>query len=204
MDTAHPITPPKLAPPGAGLPWLELKIANLGFHLLNRRTTREKSSALLKKECATILDLARLCNAETGSQRVLIDRLPGMEDSSRYWSVFMTLDHLRIVNLAVADTIRLLGQGKVPDRKADTAAVKPSPEAGVRVVDDFELSNKLIEQCAARLPDLRTEARYAHPWFGPLDASAWYFLAGFHQRLHRKQIEKIIKTLTPISTNSLR
>jgi hypothetical protein len=192
MKSNSPGIEPKLAKPGAGLPWLELKIANFGFHLLNRRTTREKSSALLKKECAAILELARLCPADTGSKRVLIKRLPGMEDSSRYWSVFMTLDHLRIVNLGVADTIRLLGQGKVPERKADTAAVKPSPEATVRVVDDFELSNKLIEQCAAQLPDLKTEARYDHPWFGPLDAAGWYFLAGFHQGLHRKQIEKIL------------
>ena len=193
MDPANPIAAPKLAPPGAGLPWLELKIANMGFHLLNRRMTRERAGALLKKECAAILAMARLCPADKGSKRVLIKRLPGMEDSSRYWSVFMTLDHLRIVNMGVADTIRLLGRGKTPERKADTAAVKPSPEATVRVVDDFELSNKLIERCAARLPDLKTEARYDHPWFGPLDAAGWYFLAGFHQGLHRKQIEKIIK-----------
>jgi hypothetical protein len=195
MDSTDPITAPKLAPPGAGLPWLELKFANIGFHFLNRRMTREKSSALLKKECAAILALARLCDADTGSKRVLINRLPGMEDSSRYWSVFMTLDHLRIVNVGVADTIRLLGQGKAPEGKADTAAVKPSPEATERVVDDFELSNKLIEQCAAQLHDLKTEARYAHPWFGPLDAAGWFFLAGFHQGLHRKQIEKIIKAM---------
>lgn len=75
-----------------------------------------------------------------------------MEDSSRYWSVFMTLDHLRIVNLGVADAIRLLGQDKVPERKADTATVKPSPEAGIGVVDDFELSCKLIERCAPACP----------------------------------------------------
>lgn len=195
MDTISPLSEPKLGAPGAGLPWLELKIANLGFHLLNRQMTRAKSSALLKKECAAILDLVRPCHAETGSKRVLIKRIPGMEDSSRYWSVFMTLDHLRIVSLGVADTIRLLGQGKVPERRADTAAVKPSPDAALDVVDDFELSCKLIERCAGRVTDLNTEARYDHPWFGALDAAGWYFLAGFHLGLHRKQIEKIISQL---------
>jgi hypothetical protein len=194
---------PKLGAPGAGLPWPELKIAKFGFHFLNRRMTREKSSALLNKERAAILELARPCNAETGSHRVLIKRIPGMEDSSRYWSVFMTLDHLRIVNLSVADAIRLLGQGKVPERRADTAAVKPSPEAAIDVIDDFELSCKLIERCATRVADLKTKARYAHPWFGPLDAAGWYFLAGFHLGLHRQQIEKILQQLPPVATDSL-
>jgi hypothetical protein len=189
------MTEPKLDAPGAGLPWLELKIAKLGFHLLNRGMNREKSSALLKKECSAILELVGTCHTNMGSQRVLIKRIPGMEDSSRYWSVFMTLDHLRIVNLGVADAIRLLGQGKVPERKADTAAVKPSPDAAIDVVADFELSCKLIERCAARVTDLKTKARYAHPWFGPLDAAGWYFLAGFHLGLHRKQIEAIIRHL---------
>jgi hypothetical protein len=189
------MTAPKLASPGAGLPWLELKIANFAFHLFNRRMTREKSSALLKKECAAILELVQLCHADTGSKRVLINRLRGMEDSSRYWSVFMTLDHLRIVNLGVAEAIRLLGQGEVPDRKADTAAVKPSPDAAVSVVDDFKFSCKLIERYAARVIDLKTRKRYNHPWFGPLDAAGWYFLAGVHLGLHRKQIEAIINQL---------
>jgi hypothetical protein len=198
MDTAIPIPAPKLAPAGAGLPWFELKIAKFGFHLLNRRMTREKSSALLAKECAAILGRVRTGNAETGSRRVLIKRIPGMEDSSRYWSVFMTLDHLRMVNLAAAEAIRLLGQGKVPERKADTAAVKPSAEAGPDVVDDFAFSCQLIEQCAARVPDLKTKARYDHPWFGPLDAAGWHFLAGFHLGLHRKQMEAIMRGLAAI------
>ena len=195
MNTVTPVTAPNLAPPGAGLPWLELRIARMIFHFLNRRTTREKSSALLTNERAAVLKLAQLCDANEGSKRVLINRLPGMEDSSRYWSVFMTLDHLRIVNLGIAETIRLLGQGKVPERRADTAAVKPSPDAARDVVDDFELSCKLIERCASRVPDLKTKARYDHPWFGPLDAAGWYFLAGFHLGLHRRQIEMIIDQL---------
>ena len=195
MDSIAPITESKLAAPGAGLPALELKIARFGFRLLSRTTTRKKSSALLAKGCAAILAQARPMSNDAGSKRILIKRLRGLEDSSRYWSVFMTLDHLRIVNLGVADTIRLLGQAKVPERKADTAAVKPSPNAGRDVIDEFELSCKLVERCASRLTDLRTEARFDHPWFGPLDAAAWYFLSGFHLRLHRKQVEMIIRQL---------
>ncbi|HCN29134.1 MAG TPA: hypothetical protein DIT64_10345 [Verrucomicrobiales bacterium] len=41
----------------------------------------------------------------------------------------------------------------------------------------------------------RTDARYAHPWFGPLDETAWHALAAFHLRLHRRQIERILEGL---------
>jgi hypothetical protein len=33
--------------------------------------------------------------------------------------------------------------------------------------------------------------RYAHPWFGPIDAFRWHGLLALHQRIHRRQIEAI-------------
>ena len=30
----------------------------------------------------------------------------------------------------------------------------------------------------AAIPNLKTTARFAHPWFGPLDASGWHAMAG--------------------------
>ena len=187
---------PRLAPPGAGLPWLEMRMARLGFSWLERRTSREQAAALLARERDTILKLASRCDPETGSLRVLIDRLRGMEDSSRFWSVFMTLDHLRIVNLAVSEVIQLLGMGQVPAREARTADVKPDPGVDRRVVDDFECSCQRVELCSAAVPNLRTAHRFAHPWFGSLDGAGWHFLAGFHLQLHRRQIEQILRHLS--------
>jgi hypothetical protein len=186
---------PRLAAPGAGLPRIELLVARLGFRWLSRRTTREKSSALLAKECAAILQLAGRCDDESGSRRILIKRIPGMEDSSRYWSVFMTLDHLRIVHHAVAGTIQMLGRGETPERAVSTADVKPDPGADARSRRQFELSCDLIERAASKVQNLQTAARFDHPWFGPLDAGQWYFLAGFHAGLHRRQIAAILKQL---------
>ena len=116
-----------------------------------------------------------------------------MEDSSRYWSVFMTLEHVRIVNLAVANTIKTLGKGEIPERAASTAAVKPDPSADASALKGFQTSCKLVERAAAQIPDLKTSVKYEHPWFGPLDAAGWYFIAGFHMQLHREQIKKIIE-----------
>jgi DinB superfamily len=196
MTTPSSQEMPRLAPPGAGLPWLELRIARLGFDWLQRRTGRAEAAALLARERETILKLVDCCDAEAGSRRVLIDRLRGMEDSSRFWSVFMTLDHLRIVNLAVSEVIRLLGVGQVPAGEARTADVKPDAGVDHQVIGDFERSCERVVHCAAAVPNLKTPRRFAHPWFGTLDGAGWHFLAGVHLQLHRRQIEQILRHLT--------
>lgn len=188
-------TEPKLAAPGAGLPWPERLIASFMVKRGIRRAPRNEVSELLMAERQTILDLVAPLSNETASRRVLIQRLRGLEDSSRYWSVLMTLDHLRIVNNGIAEAIKLLGQGKAPPREASTATVKPVTEVDESVVEEFAKSCEAIEQAAKSLSDLRTKARYAHPWFGPLDAGGWYFMSAFHLRLHRKQIEAILSEL---------
>jgi hypothetical protein len=186
---------PKLAPPGAGLPWLELQIARIGFRWLSQRATKESSSALIGQEGTILSGLVSRCTEKSGMQRILIDRLRGMEDSSRYWSVFMTLDHLRIVNSAIAKTIELLAKGECPTRAASIAQVKPDPSATAKVIDEFDASCRLLLGIATPIDNLRTATRYAHPWFGELDAAQWYYLAGFHMRLHQRQVELILPSL---------
>lgn len=183
---------PKLDAPGAGLPYPELLAARVIFHSQRMFASRKDAEDLFRDEQARISRLARDCEPGKGAQRVLIKRLRGMEDSSRHWSVYMTLDHLRIVNLACMGAIRSLTRGQVPERVASTAAVKPSPEVDEGVISDFEQTCELLVKTADGAGDLRSKVRYAHPWFGPLDAAGWYFMAGFHMRLHRKQIEVIL------------
>ncbi|HEY0792634.1 MAG TPA: DinB family protein [Chthoniobacterales bacterium] len=182
---------PSLGPPGAGLPKAELFIARLMLNWQARRSTRTSTAALFAGERTKILDLARSCRPEEGCRRVLIKRLRGLEDSSRYWSVFMTLDHLRIVNRQVAEVIRLLGRGETPAFVASTARVKPRVEVDEKVVEEFQAACEHFEECVAGVENLRTQVRFAHPWFGPLDAAGWHFTAFFHLRLHRHQIEAI-------------
>jgi hypothetical protein len=189
-DLSVSVALPRLAPPGAGLPKIELFFARLIFRFGLRTTSLTAAQATLASEHDAILALVRGCDAATGAKRVLIRRLPGLEDSSRYWSVFMTLDHLRIVN----DAVSALLDGRVPPGAASTAAVKPSAEVGPDVVEAFTASCRRLEGIvtAVSAAALATPLRYAHPWFGPLDAAAWFFMAGFHLRLHRGQVERIL------------
>lgn len=182
---------PKLAAPGAGLPFIELLVARLIFHSGRRRATRESSTENFLREKTAVLEIVRRCDEKQGAERMLIKRLPGLEDSSRYWSVFMTLDHLRIVNDAVAGVIDALCSGEIPARATSTAEVKPGTDVDRSIIADFEISCRRLEEIVAKTITFPATPRYAHPWFGPMDAAAWHFLSGFHLRLHRKQIEAI-------------
>lgn len=186
---------PKLAAPGAGLPLPELLVARILFWLRRRLVTRDSFDVLFHQERERIRALLGACDAETGARRVLIRRPRGLEDSSRNWSVWMTLEHLRLVNHGFARTLEALARGVLPPGTVSTAAVKPSPEATAAVVVAYEESCDALLAVATAIPDLRTPARHAHPWFGPLDAAGWHALAGVHMGLHRVQIERILGSL---------
>lgn len=188
--------PPRLAAPGAGLPKPELFIARLIFGRFRRKMSRDQVTSLFKAERDLILQLAESCAPADGVRPVLIKRLRGLEDSSRNWSVYMTLEHLRIVNAAVADCISALVAGTVPPGAASTAAVKPAPGIDATVVKSFSNGcDELLQEILA-VSSLKTAAKYPHPWFGPLDAAGWHAMGAFHMRLHRAQIEKIVGSLS--------
>ncbi len=170
-------------------------VARMLFGQFCRKNTREKVTALFIEERDRILKLAAMLVPLDAARPVLIKRLRGMEDSSRQWSVYMTLEHLRIVNAAVADIINSLAAGKALSGTASTAAVKPTSGIDEQVVSGFTAGAEALLQTVATVRDLRTNKRYAHPWFGPLDAAGWHAMAAFHLRLHRKQIESIIAAL---------
>src|SRR4051794_28863260 len=96
---------PKLAPPGAGLPKPELFIARLLFAWRRTMGNREVFNAHFQRERAAIESMISGADAGSCGRRVLIQRVRGLEDSSRYWSVWMTLDHLRIVHGSIIRVI---------------------------------------------------------------------------------------------------
>jgi len=188
-------TDPLLAPPGAGLPVIELWVARLLFALTRLRGNREAFVTKFEQERAAIRALVASCPEAQRGEQVLIVRLRGLEDSSRDWSVWMTLDHLRITNAAFARVINALTHGKVPPGKASTAAVKPSASVTATVEADFERSCDDVLAAITEATDLKTKVRFAHPWFGPLDAFGWAAMAGMHMGIHRVQIQSIMAGL---------
>jgi uncharacterized damage-inducible protein DinB len=195
MEVSRPmnaIAEPRLAAPGAGLPLPELLIARLLFGWRRLTGSAADFTTQFREERQRIRALVARCPDERKGERVLIARLRGLEDSSRFWSVWMTLDHLRITNEAFAGVLLSLARGKAPERVVSTADVKPNPHVTAEVVEQFEQSCEAFLKAAAATEGKTTRVRYAHPWFGPLDAHGWHALAAFHQRLHRRQIERIV------------
>lgn len=190
---------PELAPPGAGLPMPELLVARLLFGFRSRSGSRAAFNAKFNQERAAIRRIVQQLDPSRAGRRVLIPRVRGLEDSSRFWSVWMTLDHLRIVNSAIADVIGMLARDKTPPREASTAAVKPSPEVTEAVVSAHERACDHLLDVIESVKDLNTRLRYAHPWFGPLNASQWHALSAGHMEIHRKQIERIQRGLDSTS-----
>ncbi len=189
-------TEPKLAAPGAGLPKVELFVGSFLFALRRLTGNRRSFDTHFQKERESIRALVQSCDAESGARRVMIRRPPGLEDSSRYWSVWMTLEHLRIVNHEFVRVIGALAKGIMPEGEASTAAVKPGTEITSDVVAPYEESCDALLEIVAASPDLNTALRFAHPWFGPLNAAGWHALAGGHMGIHRVQIARILEGLS--------
>ncbi len=171
---ANAMSEPQLAPPGAGLPKIELVIARLIFAAQRMTGNRESFTARFQQERANIRRLAQGLDAESAARRVLIQRPPGLEDSSRYWSVWMTLDHLRIMHGGINRIISSLTKGVKPPGAASTAAVKPSPQVTGAVVAEYEKSCDDLLATVATAGNLKTTVHYTHPWFGPLNAVGWH------------------------------
>ena len=177
------------------MPKVELFIARAIFAWRGRKATREGVNARFQKERDVIRSLVSSIEVDDAARRVLIRRQPGMEDSSRYWSVWMTLDHLRMVHENMNRTIAALTKGALPVGKVSTANVKPSPKVTAAVVAEYEKSCDELLATVASAPNLKTKMRHEHPWFGPLDAAGWHMLAAGHLSIHRAQIELIIQGL---------
>ncbi|WP_035616297.1 DinB family protein [Haloferula sp. BvORR071] len=181
-----------LEKPGAGIPWLEQKIGGLMLRREARKGSREQ---LLEAFCGTaeeVLQLVDGLDEGRGRKRVLIPRLRGIEDSSRYWSPYMIVEHLCRVDGPVLGLVRLLAAGKTTDRKSGPADVKPSVEAGP---ESLEKLRGIVAEWREHLPaaeKLVASKRHRHSWFGNLNAHQWLCMGVMHHRIHRKQLEAVL------------
>ncbi|MGL4398970.1 MAG: DinB family protein [Luteolibacter sp.] len=186
---------PQLAAPGAGLPFPENLIARLLLGVKRSTGSPPSFTAKFVSERGLIHALISNKGDAALSTRVLIARPKGLEDSSRYWSVWMTLDHLRIVHHAFIGILESLSNEQVPEGEASTAAVKPDERATATVVTEYEKSCDALLTTIGRIRNFKTQAKFPHPWFGPMDAHGWLALSGGHMAIHRTQIERILKGL---------
>jgi hypothetical protein len=190
----------ELDKPGAGLPLIEGLIARYHFYPSSmRRFSWDGSLQQMREEMEKIISLVQPLTEEQFRTPVLIDRLVGLEDSSRFWSGAMTIEHLMITIRGMTKIAARLAAGQPVTDPPGTAAVKPKGESGTPRDEMTAAFRQLTLDSIATLAPLGAAAsdkhRAAHPFFGKIPAKGWVFVLGAHQKLHRVQIERIIKGL---------
>ncbi len=191
----------KLETPGAGLPILESTVLKFGFRALTKFKSRDYFACLFQDEADKIMQLVKSVEAKQGKQMTLIKRVRGMEDSSRNWSVYMTLQHLNMVNHGLSEVVKKLCSDSVAGGEEKSLSeikiedVKPDPEVGGEVISAFDKINQITMKKVSRIEQLNSSEKHKHPWFGMLDGFQWFALLGIHMGVHRKQIERIITNL---------
>lgn len=165
----------------------------LGLRLTSRRLSRAEALDKFQAEADLLLAMAVPLSEEAGRTRVLVPRQRAMEDSSRFWSPYMILQHVTIVNRGITMLVRGLAAGKRSDRKASPADVKPSPDAGPEEIASFRETVVSCGDIFRGLGPFDPTVRHLHPWFGPLDAHQWICLMAFHHGVHRKQMELVLR-----------
>ncbi len=185
----------ELQPPGAGLPEFERAALNFVLRAVSLVTSDSRALSLFQREANRVLEIADAMDADRASQQILVPRYQGMEDSSRNWSVLMVCHHLCLVNYEIMRVIDALKQGIAPLGEISIADYKPDADVGLEVIDDFRRLAVDYGHFVRSNIKLATDLRFPHPWFGPLDGHQWHCLAAVHQRIHRKQAQKIMALL---------
>jgi len=187
----------ELGKSGAGLSSARVLLAkHIFFPILNRFLSWEKAWDIFDKEGQKIIELASTLNKEQLFERVLVPKLFGLEDNSRYYSVAMVLEHLLMVGGALQIRIPILSKGKKLNKYIKIEDVKPYKEIDENVIEKFEeFLATYREKLEKNIEDIHINNTSMHPWFGEFNPKQWSILAVVHQTVHRRQIEAILRGL---------
>jgi len=190
-------TTPNLAAPGAGIPLRQKLLLRIYVKpFIAAKSSPESSQKNFEKVTEKILKELEGLTAEELNQKVLVPPQAGLEDSSRFWSIAMTLEHLGIAGRKISLAVMALSQNQPINEKADIGKLKPFGQmSSAESLQDFK-KFALEEFSKTPLPTLNPKNRFHHPWFGLMNNREWYWLLGVHQSLHLKQIREIKKGLS--------
>lgn len=179
----------------AGLPWYERRAADLALRVYASFASPAAILRSFRSDALQARTLAQGISETQGRARIPIPRFPGIEDSSRVWSVYMTLDHLVMVNTAIMALIHAICVDHNHGAEIRIEDIMPHADAGPDRIQALEVAVERYTDVVERLGPLRSRERHPHPWFGDLTARQWHALAAIHNRTHRAQIEKILRRL---------
>ena len=189
---------PKLAPPGAGIPFYQKLFLRLYVNpFVAGREPLEKMRARIERKHLRVREEYLAVPEKLRDRKVLVPPQTGLDDSSRYWSAAMVLEHLEIVGSQMGEGIVHLTNGRSPKSKADTAKVKPRGAlSAFEIFGSFDgWQSGFLARLDSGVKDFDAKGTYDHPWFGPFTARKWLWVLGIHADIHLKQLRAIRKIL---------
>lgn len=200
---------PQLEAPGAGIPWpqklmLQYFVKPRVAEKSNVKSNLESFIKVNQKIEFIIQEMIELekqnPNIDLLNQKILVPSQRGLEDSSRFWSAQMVLEHIVIVGTLIRFVILELNKNNVPKDSRGTGDVKPlGSESREKTLESYrkfviETTNVLSQ---ANL-NWNSELKFKHPWFGKMTLRSWHWLLAQHEWIHCKQLQAILKVLKSI------
>lgn len=181
---------------GNGLPKIDaIFLKHIGFPILKTFISWDNAMKFFEYEGKLVLELVKDLPKDRLFKKVLIPKLFGIEDNSRYYSPAMVLLHLICVGEALQEGIVSLSKNEKINFTVKIENFKPFVEIDEDIVEKYELflnnyrnfietnvQNKYINNC------------HKHPWFGCLNPHQWLVMSAIHQMVHQRQIKKILTT----------
>lgn len=195
---SNSITPPVLAQAGAGLPFIEAFFTRwFFFPVACLFISPSYSAQVLTQVGRKILEIQSTLSDGAVEEQVLIPKLMGIEDSSRNWSVLMTIEHLLITGQSMLGIAKSLSETGFFSEPVKIENVKPHSGLNREVV--LKAYQQLIESYSEQIQNLEmfnlSAARHPHPWFWNMTARQWLTLNAVHHLIHLNQIKAIILRL---------
>lgn len=186
----------KLEKPGHGLPKIDaIFLKHVGFPILKTFISWDNAMKFFEYEGKEILNLVKDLPKDKLFKKVLIPKIFGIEDNSRYYSPAMVLWHLLYVGETLQEGIVSLSKNEKIDFTVKIENFKPFVQIDEDIVEKYEkflnnykkfiernIENKYINNCLS------------HPWFGCLNPHQWLVMSAIHQMVHKRQIKKILKS----------
>lgn len=183
------------AKPGAGLPRLEQFTLKYFLVPLGKRVfTWESALKMFQKEVETIEKLVKEVEEEKWQERVMIDRVFGIEEHSCDYSINMVIEHLNIVGYGIMGVIHTLSKEERVEKEIKIENVKPQGSSEDEL-NRFLAFSRVYDTFIEKLPKRKSKMTKPHPWFVELNNIDWSIFMAIHTFVHRRQIEAIIQRL---------
>ena len=180
---------------GHGLPKIDaIFLKHIGFPILKTFISWNNAMKFFEYEGKEVLNLVKDLPKDKLFKKVLIPKIFGIEDNSRYYSPAMVLWHLLYVGVTLQEGIVSLSKNEKIDFTVKIENFKPFVQIDEDIVEKYEnflnnyrkfietnIENKYINNCLS------------HPWFGCLNPHQWLVMSAIHQMVHKRQIKKILE-----------